>query len=72
MFRRGVGAFGVDLRIGVEINVIAELVTEADGIGVIMIRAGVLLVSIAGIEADAFVDVGIAVPIAGDVLCIDV
>ena len=72
MLRRRVSGFAVGFVDGIIIHMIAEQIAQRDRVGVIMINAGVLLMRIAGIERRAFVHIGVAVPIAGDVILIGV
>ena len=57
----GVGAFAVGSGGGVVIDMIAELIAQRNRIGVIVILR-LCLVGHAGIEGDAFVDIGVPVP----------
>ena len=61
----GVGAFAVGSGGGVVIDMIAELIAQGDGVGVIVVGAGIFLVGVAGVESRSFIDVGITVPITG-------
>ena len=62
MFHHRAGAFVIGLGGGVEIHMVAEFVAEGDGVGMIMVAAAVFLVAEAGIEGDAFVHIGVALP----------
>src|SRR5262249_52460159 len=58
------GALFVSVGRGEVINVISELVTQSDRVGMIMmVRSG--LMRQRGIKSDAFVDISVTVPIAG-------
>ena len=63
MFRHGVGALAVCFCRGVKVHMITKQIAERDGIGVIVMRAGLFLMRVAGIERRTFVHVGFAIPI---------
>ena len=57
-------AFGVRLSRRIEIDVVAQEVAECDGVGMVVVRAGLLLMSQARIESRALVHIGVAIPVA--------
>src|SRR5207249_7863574 len=61
VMRRG-RAFAVKFRPGIECDLISEEKTKSDGIGMVMVGACVLLVSVGGVERNPCIYVGISIP----------